>query len=258
MVFSMKDKVVIVTGGTRGIGFGIVKVFAENKAKVAFTGRNEQNGKKTELELKSQGFDVLYIKADSTSESSMKAAMKTVYEKYGKINIVINSAGVFPKARLGEMTLETWDEVHNLNLRGLFITVNEALPYLKKEGKGKIVAVGSITGPITGNPGMSAYSASKAGVMGFIRTACLELAPFNININAVQPGNVMTPGMKTRLGPEYIKNQEAVIPQGKLGDVEDVAYAVLFLASDEAKYITGQSLTLDGGQTVPESQVAMK
>ena len=188
----------------------------------------------------------------------MHDLMKKVDEKYGRIDILVQNAGIYPKSRIEDMTLEEWDRVHNTNLRGTFIAVKEVLPYMKKENKGKIVVIASITGPITGNPGMSHYSASKAGIMGFIRTACLELANYNININAVQPGNIMTPGMRKGLGQEYISAQESVIPQGKLGDPEDVAYTALFLASDEAKYITGQSITVDGGQTVPESQIRMK
>lgn len=255
MSFCMQDKVVIITGGSKGIGFGISEVFATEGAKVIFTGRNPETGKKAVEELSKKGFQVEFMQADVSDETSIKNLMKAVYDKYGRIDILIQNAGIYPEVRIEDMTLEDWDKVNNINLRGTFIVTKEVLPYMKKQDKGRIVVVSSITGPITGNPGLAHYSASKGGVNGFIKTACLELSPYHITVNAVEPGNIMTPGMENVLGADYIKAQESVIPQGKLGEPKDIAYAALFLASDEAKYITGQSITVDGGQTIPESQL---
>ena len=242
MSFSMKDKVVIITGGSKGIGLGIVTVFAKEQAKVVFTGRNEETGKQTQQQLKEQGLDTLFLASDVSDESSMRNLMKQVYDTY-------------PEVKLVDMTLEDWDKVHNINLRGTFIAIKEVIPYMKQQNKGKIVITSSITGPKTGNPGLAHYAASKAGVNGLIRTACLELAPWNINVNGVEPGNIMTPGMTDVLGEEYIKAQEASIPSGKLGVPEDIAYAAMFLASEEANYITGQTIVVDGGQILPESKL---
>ena len=255
MSFSMKDKVVIITGGSKGIGLGIVTVFAKEQAKVVFTGRNEETGKQTQQQLKEQGLDTLFLASDVSAESSMRNLMKQVYDTYGRIDILLHNAGIYPEVKLVDMTLEDWDKVHNINLRGTFIAIKEVIPYMKQQNKGKIVITSSITGPKTGNPGLAHYAASKAGVNGLIRTACLELAPWNINVNGVEPGNIMTPGMTDVLGEEYIKAQEASIPSGKLGVPEDIAYAAMFLASEEANYITGQTIVVDGGQILPESKL---
>jgi 3-oxoacyl-[acyl-carrier protein] reductase len=143
-----------------------------------------------------------------------------------------------------------------VNLKGTFLSVQACLPALKARGKGRVVVTSSITGPITGNAGWSHYSASKAGQLGFLRTAAIELAPHNITINAVLPGNILTEGL-VGLGPEYTAQMTAAIPMRRLGSVEDVAYAALFLASEEAAYITGQTIVIDGGQVLPESQSAI-
>ena len=149
------------------------------------------------------------------------------------------------------MTSSDWDTVVDINLKGVFLNTKEAMKYLKEGGR--IVITSSITGNKVGNPGLGHYGAAKGGVNGFMRTAALELSTRGITINAVEPGNIMTPGMENVLGAKYIKDQESIIPLSKLGEPEDIAYAIIFLASDEAKYITGQSIVVDGGQILPES-----
>jgi 3-oxoacyl-[acyl-carrier protein] reductase len=135
--------------------------------------------------------------------------------------------------------------------------VKACLPHMKEEGYGRIVVTSSITGPRVGNPGLAHYAASKAGINGFIRTAAIEFAQHGITINAVEPGNILTPGMDAQIGADYIRAQEQSIPLGRLGEPEDIAHATLFLASDEAKYITGQSIIVDDGQILPESRFAV-
>ncbi len=144
----------------------------------------------------------------------------------------------------------------DINLKGTFLSVHACLPALKARGKGRIVLTSSITGPITGSPGWSHYGASKAGQLGFMRSAAIELAPFNITVNAVLPGNILTEGVEG-LGAGYIARMKSAIPAGRLGSVEDVAYAVLFLASEEAAYVSGQTIVVDGGQVLPESHMAL-
>jgi 3-oxoacyl-[acyl-carrier protein] reductase len=155
------------------------------------------------------------------------------------------------------MTAEEFDDVLGTNLRGTFLSVRACLPAMKQRRAGRIVLTSSITGPVTGYPGWSHYGASKAGQLGFMRTAAIELAPSHITINAVMPGNIATEGL-IDLGPEYTEKMQSSIPMGRLGTVTDIANAVLFFVSDEAAYITGQTLVVDGGQVLPESLMALE
>jgi 3-oxoacyl-[acyl-carrier protein] reductase len=182
---------------------------------------------------------------------------QTASERHGGIDILCCNAGIFPAAKLFDMKESDWDQVLDVNLKGTFLSIQACLPALKAKGKGRIIITSSITGPITGYPGWSHYGASKAGQLGFIRSAAIELAPHNITINAVLPGNILTEGVKA-LGPEYIARMTSAIPAGRLGSVEDVAYAALFLASDEAAFVSGQTIVVDGGQVLPESHMALE
>jgi 3-oxoacyl-[acyl-carrier protein] reductase len=154
------------------------------------------------------------------------------------------------------MTEEEFDQVMATNLKGSFLAVSACLPALKQRGSGRIVLTSSITGPITGYAGWAHYGASKAGQLGFMRTAAIELAPFGITVNAILPGNIATEGLAD-MGEEYAKNMAAAVPMRRLGSVMDVANAALYFASDEAAYVTGQSLVIDGGQILPESLAAL-
>lgn len=254
MTKRMEDKVVIVTGGAKGIGRGISNVFAKEGGKVLVVVRSEDTAKKVVEEIESKGGEASYFIGDVSNEEDMNKMAQTCIDRYGKIDVLCHNAGIFPEKRLEDMTVEDWDLVNNINLKGTFLTVKACLPYMKEENYGKMVITSSITGNKVGNPGLTHYAASKGGVNGFIKSAAIELAKYNITVNGVEPGNIMTEGMGAQLGAEYIKAQEASIPMGKLGEPEDIAYAALFLASDEAKYITGQTITVDGGQILPESK----
>lgn len=256
MLTSLSERSVIVTGASKGIGKGIASLFASKGAKVLLVARDLGQTESAAAEIRSAGGIASALAADvSNVEDTMRMAA-TATERHGGIDIVCCNAGIFPAARLGAMTGADWDQVLDINLKGTFLTVTACLPALKARGKGRIIVTSSITGPITGYPGWSHYGASKAGQLGFVRTAAIELAPSNITVNAVLPGNILTDGIKT-LGDEYIRRMTAAIPQGRLGSVEDVAYAVLFLASDEAAFISGQTIVVDGGQVLPESQMAL-
>jgi 3-oxoacyl-[acyl-carrier protein] reductase len=154
------------------------------------------------------------------------------------------------------MTDEDLDTVLGTNLRGCILSVQACLPALQQSGRGRVILTSSITGPITGFPGWSHYGASKAGQLGFMRTAAIELAPHGITVNAVLPGNVITEGL-VDLGEDYIQEMTASVPLRRLGTVDEIGYAALFLATDEAAYITGQSIVVDGGQVLPESMGAL-
>ena len=254
MLTSIEGRSVIVTGASKGIGKGIARVFAGKGARVLLVARDLSQAEAAAAEI---GGVASAIAADvSRVEDNVRMA-QTAMERHGAIDILCCNAGIFPAAKLFAMSVAEWDQVLDVNLKGTFLSVQACLPALKARGKGRIVVTSSITGPITGYPGWSHYGASKAGQLGFIRTAAIELAPLNITVNAVLPGNILTEGVKA-LGPEYIAKMTAAIPSRRLGSVEDVAFAALFLASDEAAFITGQTIVVDGGQVLPESHMALE
>jgi len=244
---------VIVTGASKGIGKGIARVFASKGAKVLLAARDLAQAEAAAAEI---GGEASAVAADVSSEEDCARMARTALERHGGIDVVCCNAGIFPAARLGTMTAADWDQVLDINLKGTFLTVNACLAALKARGKGRIIVTSSITGPITGYPGWSHYAASKAGQLGFVRTAAIELAPHNITVNAVLPGNLLTEGVEA-LGAGYIASMTSAIPLRRLGSVEDVAYAALFLASDEAGFISGQTIVVDGGQVLPESHLAL-
>ena len=252
MLTSIAGRSVVVTGASKGIGKGIARVFAAKGAHVLIAARDLADAEATAAEMRATGGSVTAVAADvSRSEDNQRMAA-TATERHGGIDILCCNAGIYPSAKLFQMNESEWDQVMDVNLKGTFLSVQACLPALMARGKGRIVLTSSITGPITGSAGWSHYAASKAGQLGFLRTAAIELAPHNITVNAVLPGNILTEGLEG-LGPEYLAQMTAAIPARRLGSVEDVAYAALFLASDEAAYITGQTIVIDGGQVLPES-----
>ena len=257
MLTSIKDKSVIVTGGTKGIGRGIAKVFAALGAHVCVVGRNENDGTATAEALRRDGGSVQFCRGDVRDRADMERVAATVAAEFGGIDILCANAGIFPQTKLEELTEGEWEDVLATNLKGMLFSIQACLPHLKRSVAGRIVLTSSITGPITGYPGWSHYGATKAGMLGFMRTAAIELAKFKITINAVLPGNVLTEGL-IELGQQYIATMAAAVPLQRLGTLEEVGYAVAFLASEEAGFITGQTLVLDGGQTLPESLQALE
>jgi 3-oxoacyl-[acyl-carrier protein] reductase len=254
---SLSGRSVIVTGASKGIGKGIARLFAAKGAQVLLTARNGAEAEAAAEQIRIAGGIASAVAADVAIPEDNAHLAQTAMERHGGIDILCCNAGIFPSAHLGEMSVADWTQVMDTNLKGTFLPVDACLPALKARGKGRIVVISSITGPITGYPGWSHYAASKAGQLGFIRTAAIELAPHHITINAVLPGNIRTEGVEA-LGTEYMARMTSAIPQRRLGSVEDVAYAVLFLASDEASFITGQTLVVDGGQVLPESHLALE
>ncbi len=253
MTQSLKGRSVLVTGGSKGIGKGIAKVFAEAGAKVAVVARH---GDQAEAAAKDIGHGTLGLAGDVTSLVSMEKAIKAASDKHGGLDVLCANAGIFPSARLEEMTSEQWDETVDTNLKGTFHAIRAAIPYLKKSNQGRIVITSSITGPVTGFPGWTHYGATKAGQLGFMRTACIELAKYGITVNAVMPGNIVTEGL-AGMGEEYQRSMAASVPLKRLGSVEDIGHAALYFASREAGYVTGQTIIVDGGQILPESLDAL-
>lgn len=231
----LKGKVAVVTGGTKGIGGAIADKLAELGAKVVVCARNDPDT------------DHHFIKADMCSSPDCKNLIEETVEKYGRIDILVNNAGIYPSRPLTEMTEEEWAKVIDVNLNGVFRCTSSAIPHMVKQGGGKIVNISSIAG-IVGFQGLTHYCTTKAGLIGFTRAAALELAPHRINVNAVAPGAIRTPGTKDVLvaaEKEFVKG----IPLGRIGEPVDIANAVAFLASGDSDYMTGQLVVVDGGWT---------
>jgi 3-oxoacyl-[acyl-carrier protein] reductase len=254
MLTPIAGRSVIVTGASKGIGKGIARVFASHGAKVMLVARHGNDADRAAAEIGDSAFGYA---ADVTSLADMEAMAAAAVQRHGGIDVLCANAGIFPMAKIAELTLEGWDEVLGTNLKGLFLAIKACLPALEQSGRGRIVVTSSITGPVTGYPGWSHYGASKAGQLGFVRTAAIELARQKITINAVLPGNIRTEGLDD-LGQGYLDTMTASIPLRRLGSVEDIGNAALFFASDEAAYVTGQTLIVDGGQILPESLAALE
>jgi 3-oxoacyl-[acyl-carrier protein] reductase len=253
---SLQGRSAIVTGGSKGIGRGIAETFADAGVDVVVTGRTQSDVEACAADLAGRPGKVSGVVADVTSPEDCRRVVATAVECHGALDIVCANAGIFPSGRIEDLTPEDIEQVIGVNFKGTVYIVQAALSALAESGHGRVIVTSSITGPITGFPGWSHYGASKAAQLGFIRTAAMELAPKNITINAVLPGNIVTEGL-IAMGEEYMAGMTAAIPAGRLGSVADIGNAALFFATDEAGFITGQSLVVDGGQVLPESQEAI-
>lgn len=250
-MFDLTGKIAVVSGGAKGIGRGIVTALKKGGATIVIADIDEKTGRATAAEL---GTD--FIALDVTSQSQCRAVVSEIREKYGRLDILCSNTGIFPQSTIKSMTEQDWDTMQKVNVKGMFFLVQAALSVMEEQKYGRIVITSSITGPVTGFPGWSHYGASKAAQLGFMRSAALEYARLGITINAVQPGNILTEGLKAQ-GETYLNQMRATIPTHTLGEPEDIGYAAAFLASDEAKYITGQTIIIDGGQILPESPEAL-
>lgn len=250
-MFSLDGQTALVTGGAKGIGKGIVRCLRQAGAAVVIADIDAQTGSASAQEL-GCGFK----KMDVTSQDDCRRVVDEVVQEYGRLDILCSNTGIFPQAMLAEMTEAQWDQMHNINLKGMFFIVQAALQQMRGQKYGRIVITSSITGPVTGYPGWSHYAASKAGQLGFMRSAALEYAKEGITINAVMPGNILTEGLQAQ-GENYMAQMTRTIPARALGKPEDIGYAACFFASKEAAYITGQTMIVDGGQILPESPEAV-
>lgn len=256
MFAPLQGRSAIVTGGSKGIGFGIADTLSTAGINVVITGRNQTDLDAAVQQLAGRTGRVGAVVADVSSQADCRRVVDTAVDQYGGLDIVCANAGIFPSARLEEMTAENIDEVLAVNFKGTVFMVQAALSALTSSGHGRVIVTSSITGAITGYPGWSHYGASKAAQLGFLRTAAMELAPRRITINAVLPGNILTAGL-IDMGQAYMDQMAATVPLGRLGTVADIGNAALFFSTDEAAYITGQTLVVDGGQVLPESAMAI-
>ncbi|CPW39665.1 Oxidoreductase ucpA [Mycobacteroides abscessus subsp. bolletii] len=257
VMFDLSARSVLVTGGTKGIGRGIATVFARAGANVAVAARSPRELSSVTAELGELGEgNVIGVRLDVSDPGSCADAAHTVVDAFGALDVVCANAGIFPEARLDTMTPEQLSEVLDVNVKGTVYTVQACLESLTASGRGRVILTSSITGPVTGYPGWSHYGASKAAQLGFMRTAAIELAPRGVTVNAILPGNILTEGL-VDMGEEYISGMARSIPLGMLGSPVDIGHLAAFLATDEAGYITGQAIVVDGGQVLPESPDAV-
>ena len=257
MLTSIKDRSVIVTGGSKGIGKGIAQVFAAQGAKVMIGSRGEKDGNATVEELRGSGGTAEFCQCDVSKWDSVQNLINQTVKAFGGLHVVCANAGAFPLTKVVDMDPSEWDQIMATNLKSAFLCVKASIPEFEKAGGGRIVLTSSITGPVTGFPGWTHYGASKSGQLGFLKTACMELSRYNVTINAVMPGNIYTEGLQG-FGQEYLDTMVAAIPLKRLGNVADIGNVALFFASDEAAYITGQTIIVDGGQTISESLEAIQ
>lgn len=247
--FDYAGQTVLVTGGAQGIGRGIVEGFAASGAHVLIADLRLDAAQALADELDTRGLAAEALGIDLAD----RQAIDSLLAKLPRLDVLVHNAGYFPLTPFAEITPTILERTLAVNLSALFWLTQAALPLFARQGGGNVLVTSSVTGPRVAYPGLSHYAASKAGVNGFIRSAALELAPQGIRVNGVEPGMIRTPAMDN-LGDQALGARiAAAVPLGRLGEPADIAGAMLFLASEQARYITGQTLVVDGGATLPET-----
>ena len=244
----LENKVAIITGGTAGIGAAAAKKFAQEGAKVTVWARNAEKGKAFVEAMGKEGYTICFDAVDTSNYEQVVAATKRVFDANGKIDILINNAGITNDSTLKKMTPEQWQSVIDINLTGTFYCTKAVNQYMVEAGWGRIINVSSVVG-LYGNFGQTNYVATKAGVIGMTKTLCRELGKKGVTVNAVAPGFIAT-DMVAKMPEDVLAGMVAKVPVGRLGKPEDIANAFCFLASDEAAYVNGAVLSVDGGMTV--------
>ena len=246
----LEGKVALISGGAQGQGESEVRLFAKEGARIVFGDILDAKGKKVEAEINEAGGVAKYVHLDVTDEKDWNSAAKLLSKLYGKLDILVNNAGIAMAGKnLEEVTREEWDRIQEVNSKGVFLGVKAALPYMKASGGGSIVNISSMAG-IVGVPGISAYTASKGAVRLLTKSIAIEYGAHNIRCNSVHPGYIETEMISGLLAnSEAMTNRLAITPLGIFATAHDVALSVLYLASDESRYVTGSELVIDGGIT---------
>jgi len=244
----LQGKIALVTGASRGIGRAIAKLFAEEGAKVVINyGRSEREASSLAEEIKKQGGEVLLVKADVSKSQEVKEMIKKTIDRFGRIDILVNNAGILIQAPFLESTEQMWNKMMDVNLKGSYLCAKEVAPVMLKQKSGKIINISSVSGLAQKSAlGNVPYAASKAGVIGLTRSLAVNLGP-TINVNAICPGLIET-DMSASLPPERRRIPVEEAPLQRIGRPEEIAYAALFLASEESNFITGEVITVSGGR----------
>jgi 3-oxoacyl-[acyl-carrier protein] reductase len=248
----LDGQVAIVTGGAQGIGFGIATVLRAEGANVLIADVDDAAAKAAASALSGGSEHALAVHTDVTDRDSVARMAAAAVQRWGRIDILAANAGIYPSAPLRDLDPGVWDQVMAVNARGALFAIQACLPQMTERGYGRIVMTSSVTGPLVAVPEFGHYAASKAAMLGLMRSAALEVIRDGITINAVMPGNIRTEGFTANTPAEHQARMLEHIPLGVLGEPEDVGWAVRYLASREARYVTGQTLVIDGGQVLPE------
>lgn len=241
----LKDKVVIVTGASRGIGRSLALNMAAQGAKLVLSARNAEALAQLVSEIQATGGAAVAVAGDVSSATAANELVDAGMQAFGRIDVLVNNAGITRDSLLLRMKDEDWDDVLNINLKGAFLCTRAAAKVMSKQRYGRIINISSVVGEM-GNPGQANYCASKAGLLGLTKSVARELARRNVTVNAITPGFIVT-DMTEALSEKTREELAAQIPLGRLGSADDIAHAVIFLASDQAGYITGQTLGVNGG-----------
>lgn len=250
--FDFSGKTVLVTGGAQGIGRAIVEAFALRGARVMIADLRLAQAQALAEDLTARACRVEAVEIDLADVTAVFELVQGLERDWGRLDILVHNAGYFPLTPFAEITPSILDRTLAVNLSALFWLTQAALPMFQRQGHGCVLVTSSVTGPRVAYPGLSHYAASKAGVNGFIRNAALELAGDRVRVNGVEPGMIATPAMDNLGDGQVNRDIASRVPLGRLGTAEDIAGAMLFLASDLAAYITGQAIVVDGGSTLPE------
>ena len=245
----LENKVALISGGARGMGAVEAKMFANEGARVVIGDVLEDEGRRTEAEINESGGECLFVRLDVTSEESWQSAVSEAVDRFGKLDILVNNAGIYRTNNVTETSSEEWDQVMDINAKGVFLGTKAAIPAMRDSGGGSIVNISSVAG-LVGNLMSSAYTASKGAVRLFTKSTAIQYAGEGIRCNSVHPGTIVTDMTAGLLADDdYRQDRVNRTPIGRLGTADDVAYGVLFLASDEASFMTGSELVIDGGRT---------
>ncbi len=257
--FRLDGKIALVTGAGRGIGAAIARVFAAAGAAIAVANRSGDAAERVAAEIAAGGGKAQPFIADVGEREAVRSLVEEAAAHFGGLDIVVHNAGINPWSSIDEMTAEALEQTLVVNLKACFYLAQFAVPHLRRRGGGRMLVTSSVTGPRVAMPRAAHYAASKGGVNAFIRAAALEYARDRITVNGVEPGFIAKPGRGSLLRePDRVRRMARYIPQGELGTPEDIAYAMLYLASPAGRYVTGQTIVVDGGSTLPESPIFME
>ena len=246
----LENKVALISGGARGMGAVEAQLFVNEGARVVIGDIMEEEGRRTEARINESGGECIFVRLDVTNEASWRHAVSATVARFGKLDVLVNNAGIFRTEGVAETSEELWDQVMEINAKGVFLGTKHAIPEMRKAGGGSIINISSQLGLVGMGESSPQYQASKGAVRIFTKSAAVQYAAEGIRVNSVHPGPIVTPMTEARRSDSAVREMMVSrIPLGRYGESEDVAYGVLYLASDESSFVTGSELVIDGGWT---------